>query len=99
MPGGKGHQTKYAFLYVDYPLVVAWPYKEQKLYQANTETSGTRVKNMRSSSGILEYGYGVNPKCILISDSSKGTLLYAINQKTGSACYNCLSVYKLEEIR
>lgn len=50
----------YLFCYLDYPLIVAWPYKDNKLFIVNSESSVVTTKN---SNTFLEFGCGVSPKC------------------------------------
>lgn len=75
-----------------------WPYKDRKIYQVNTETTLVNVKNLGAGSGGLEYGYGVNPKCFYVSDSGRGALVYAINQRSNMGAGSggsCVTVHRV----
>lgn len=86
---------------------MTWPYSEHKIYQANTETGQVSVKNINTNinSGVLEFGYGVSPKCFYVSidgvSGGRGVHLYTINQKMDAMAKNanCVSMYKIEEYK
>lgn len=45
--------------YLDYPLIIAWPYKDNKLFIVNSESSAVSTKTCNT---YLEFGCGVSPK-------------------------------------
>lgn len=47
----------------DYPIILAWPYKEQRILMINSENEMVESKNTK---GFLEYGCGISPKCFLV---------------------------------
>jgi hypothetical protein len=80
-----------------------WPSKEQKVYQVNTENTLMSVKNLSAAGGVLEFGYGVSPKCFYVPDSGKGSLIYSVNHKVNASALSgsssCVTVLRVEELR
>lgn len=80
----------YLFQYLDYPFVLAWPYKENKLHIVNSEAA---IVNTKTTVNYLEFGCGVSPKCFF---TQKGGVVCSVSHSEEIPQIN---LYRLEELK
>lgn len=83
---------------IDYPIALTWPFNQHRIYQANTQTNLVSVKNINTNThnGVLEFGYGISPKCFYVGvdgigggvSGGRGVLVYTVNQKRDALSKN-----------